>query len=90
MSSEIGSRPIDWSLYNVVFAGFQKNLGSAGGGIVIVRREAIKEQKNVPSLMNYNNLNRKTIYVEHPTSLCCLLLFTHAAMDGSFRWYCPF
>ena len=59
MSSEIGSRPIDWSLYNVVFAGFQKNLGSAGGGIVIVRREAIKEQKNVPSLMNYNNLIAK-------------------------------
>ncbi|MGC6420216.1 MAG: 3-phosphoserine/phosphohydroxythreonine transaminase [Chitinophagales bacterium] len=59
MSSEIGSRPIDWSLYNVVFAGFQKNLGSAGGGIVIVRREAIKEQKNVPSLMSYNNLIAK-------------------------------
>ena len=59
MSSEIGSRPIDWSLYNIVFAGFQKNLGSAGGGIVIVRREAIKEQKNVPSLLNYNNLIAK-------------------------------
>ena len=59
MSSEIGSRPIDWSLYNIVFAGFQKNLGSAGGGIVIVRREAIKDQNNVPSLMDYNNLISK-------------------------------
>ena len=90
MSSEIGSRPIDWSLYNVVFAGFQKNLGSAGGGIVIVRREAIKEQKNVPSLMSYNNLIAKQSMWNTPPVFAvysCLLTLRWMEASGGIAYF---
>ena len=49
MSSDIFSRPIDVSKYNVIYAGAQKNLAPAGVTIVIVKEEAIdkKHEKNI-------------------------------------------
>ncbi len=41
MSSEILSRPIDFSKYAVVFASAQKNLGPAGVTVVIVKEDLI-------------------------------------------------
>lgn len=41
MSSDIFSRPIDVSKYNVIYAGAQKNLAPAGVTIVIVKEEAL-------------------------------------------------
>ncbi len=41
MSSEILSRPVDFSKYGVIFAGAQKNLGPAGVTILVVREDLI-------------------------------------------------
>lgn len=41
MSSDIGSRPVDWSKYGMVYAGAQKNLGTAGCTVVILREDLI-------------------------------------------------
>jgi phosphoserine aminotransferase len=41
MSSEILSRPVDFSCYDVVYAGAQKNMGPAGLVVVIVREDLI-------------------------------------------------
>jgi phosphoserine aminotransferase len=41
MSSNICSRPIDWTKYGVVYAGSQKNIGPAGACVVVVREDLI-------------------------------------------------
>ncbi|MDE6199140.1 MAG: 3-phosphoserine/phosphohydroxythreonine transaminase, partial [Muribaculaceae bacterium] len=41
MSSDIFSRPIDFSRYDAIYAGAQKNLAPAGVTLVIVRDEAL-------------------------------------------------
>jgi phosphoserine aminotransferase len=55
MSSDIGSRKIDWSKYGVIYAGAQKNLGTAGCTVVIIREDLIGGQaKDTPFLLDWN------------------------------------
>ena len=51
MSSNIGTRPIKWNKYGVVYAGAQKNLGPAGVCVVIVREDLIGHQRNDTPLL---------------------------------------
>jgi phosphoserine aminotransferase len=44
MSSDIFSRPIDVSKYALIYAGAQKNLGSAGITLVIIKNDLLKLQ----------------------------------------------
>ena len=54
MSSDIGSRPVDWTKYGVVYAGAQKNLGTSGVTVVIVREDLIgKQAKDTPFLLDW-------------------------------------
>ncbi|HSL27393.1 MAG TPA: 3-phosphoserine/phosphohydroxythreonine transaminase [Acidimicrobiia bacterium] len=45
MSSEYLARPIDWSRYDLVYGGVQKNLAPAGMAVVYVRREALEKAR---------------------------------------------
>ncbi len=54
-SSEMFSRPIDWSKHDVVYAGAQKNLGPSGVTLVIIRKallECINE--HMPSMFRFD------------------------------------
>ncbi|MBO4379593.1 MAG: 3-phosphoserine/phosphohydroxythreonine transaminase [Muribaculaceae bacterium] len=54
MSSDIFSRPIDVSKYDVIYAGAQKNLAPAGVTIAIVREAALgKVARAIPTMLNY-------------------------------------
>ncbi len=54
MSSDIFSREIDFSKYNLVYAGAQKNLAPAGVTLVIVRDEALGHvDRKLPTMLNY-------------------------------------
>jgi phosphoserine aminotransferase len=54
MSSNIGTRPIDWEKYGVVYAGAQKNLGPAGVCVVVVREDLIGHQRpDTPILFDW-------------------------------------
>ena len=54
MSSDFLSRSIDWSKFDLVYGGAQKNLGPAGLAIVIVRRESLgKHGRNLPTYLDY-------------------------------------
>ena len=54
MSSEIFSRAIDVSKYDVIYAGAQKNLAPAGVTIVIVKDDALgKVTRPIPTMLNY-------------------------------------
>ncbi|SFH02302.1 3-phosphoserine/phosphohydroxythreonine transaminase [Pedobacter insulae] len=54
MSSDIMSREIDVSKYDLIYAGAQKNIGPAGLTIVIVKDEILgKTGRGIPSMLNY-------------------------------------
>lgn len=54
MSSDIFSRPVDVSKYDIIYAGAQKNLAPAGATLIIVRDECLgKAPRPVPTMLNY-------------------------------------
>jgi len=54
MSSDIFSRPIDVSKYDLIYAGAQKNLAPAGLTLVIVKDSALgKTGRTLPTMLNY-------------------------------------
>ncbi|NUN15231.1 MAG: 3-phosphoserine/phosphohydroxythreonine transaminase [Myxococcales bacterium] len=56
LSSDILSKPIDGSRFHLIYAGAQKNLGPSGVVVVVVRRSWLdKADKNIPSLLQYQN-----------------------------------
>jgi phosphoserine aminotransferase len=59
MSSDIGSRKVDWNKYGMVYAGCQKNLGAAGATLVVVREDLIGHQaKDTPYMLDYSLFDR--------------------------------
>ena len=53
-SSHVASRPVDWSLVGLAFAGAQKNLGPAGLTLVVVREDLLGNALSIcPSAFNY-------------------------------------
>lgn len=60
MSSDIFSRPVDVSKYDVIYAGAQKNLAPAGVTIVIVRDEALGHvSRQIPTMLDYRTHVKK-------------------------------
>lgn len=56
MSSHLLSRQMPMQEFSLVYAGAQKNLGTAGVTIVLIRDDlAIEPQASTPSLLNYTN-----------------------------------
>ena len=53
MSSEIASRVIDVSRFGLIYAGAQKNLGPAGLTLVIIRRDLLDADRDIPAIFNY-------------------------------------
>lgn len=56
MSSDIFSRPIDVSKYDVIYAGAQKNLAMAGVTLVIIKDEILGKAeavRQIPTMLNY-------------------------------------
>ncbi|MBK77633.1 MAG: 3-phosphoserine/phosphohydroxythreonine transaminase [Flavobacteriaceae bacterium] len=54
MSSDIFSRTIDYSKFDLFYAGAQKNTGPAGTTLVILKESLLSEiNKNVPSMLSY-------------------------------------
>lgn len=60
MSSDIFSRPVDVSKYDVIYGGAQKNLAPAGVTFVIVKDDAIgKSGRVIPTMLNYETHVKK-------------------------------
>lgn len=54
MSSDIFSRTIDFSQFDLIYAGAQKNMGAAGTTLVIVKEEILgKSGRIIPSILDY-------------------------------------
>jgi len=60
MSSDIFSRPVDVSKFDLIYAGAQKNLGPAGVTLVIVKKDALgKVERDIPTMLDYNTHIKK-------------------------------
>lgn len=54
MSSDIMSRPVDVSKYDLIYGGAQKNVGPAGVFFAIVRKDALgKVSRYIPTMLDY-------------------------------------
>ncbi|WOD44070.1 3-phosphoserine/phosphohydroxythreonine transaminase [Hwangdonia lutea] len=54
MSSDIFSRAIDYSQFDLIYAGAQKNLGAAGTTLVVIKEDVLgKVSRKIPSMMDY-------------------------------------
>jgi phosphoserine aminotransferase len=54
MSSDIFSRSIDVSDFDLIYAGAQKNMGPAGATLVIVKKSSLgKTGRTIPSMLDY-------------------------------------
>ncbi|MEX6625479.1 3-phosphoserine/phosphohydroxythreonine transaminase [Tenacibaculum salmonis] len=54
MSSDIFSRQLDFSKFDLIYAGAQKNMGPAGTTLVIIKDEILgKVERAIPSMLSY-------------------------------------
>ncbi|MBG6076595.1 3-phosphoserine/phosphohydroxythreonine transaminase [Polaromonas sp. CG_9.11] len=68
-SSQVASRPVDWSRVGLAFGGAQKNLGPAGVTLVVVREDLLDHALPVcPSAFNYKTVaDNDSMYNTPPT-----------------------
>lgn len=54
MSSDIFSRQLDFSKFDLIYAGAQKNMGPAGTTLVVIKEDILGEvSRKIPSMLNY-------------------------------------
>ena len=82
MSSDIFSRKIDVSKYNIIYAGAQKNLAPSGVTIVIVKTEALGNVEHaIPTMLNYRtHIDKGSMFNTPP----CLPIYS--ALQ-TLKWY---
>lgn len=64
MSSDILSRTIDYSQFDLIYAGAQKNLGPAGTTLVLVKEDILGNvDRTIPSMLDYQiHIDKDSIY----------------------------
>ena len=54
MSSDIFSRQMDFSKFDLIYAGAQKNMGPAGATLVVIKEDILgKVERTIPSMLDY-------------------------------------
>lgn len=69
MSSDIASRAIEVKKFGLIFAGAQKNLGTSGVTVVVIRKDlAERANKELPTVLQYRtHISDKSLYHTPPT-----------------------
>jgi phosphoserine aminotransferase len=64
MSSDIFSRQLDFSQFDLIYAGAQKNMGPAGTTLVVVKEDLLgKVSRNIPSMLDYQiHISKDSMY----------------------------
>lgn len=75
MSSDILTRPIDWSRHGLVYAGAQKNMSAAGLTVVIVDKSLLGHEMGItPKVMSYKILSETGSMLNTPPCWCIYML----------------
>ena len=83
MSSDIFTRPVDVSKYDLIYGGAQKNIAPAGVTFVIVRRDAvghIEDNRIIPTMLKYDTHFKDSMYNTPPVFPVYVALQT-------MKWY---
>lgn len=86
MSSDIFSRVIDFSQFDIIYAGAQKNMGPAGTTLVVVKKEILgKTGRDIPSMLDYSlHIAKESMYNTPPVFpvYASLLTLQHLENNG--------
>jgi len=68
MSSDIFSRKLDFSQFDLIYAGAQKNMGPAGTTLVVVKDEILgKTGRKIPSMLDYQvHISKESMFNTPP------------------------
>jgi phosphoserine aminotransferase len=68
MSSDIFSRQLDFTQFDIIYAGAQKNMGPAGTTLVIIKEDVLgKVSRHIPSMMDYKvHLSKSSMFNTPP------------------------
>ena len=68
MSSDIFSRQLDFTKFDLIYAGAQKNMGPAGVTLVVVREDILgKVSRKIPAIMDYKqHIDKSSMYNTPP------------------------
>lgn len=82
MSSDIFSRPVDVSKYDIIYAGAQKNLAPSGVTLVIVKDDALGHvDRVIPTMLDYRTHVKKESMFNTPP-----VLPVYSALQ-TLKWY---
>lgn len=86
MSSDIFSRQIDFSKFDLIYAGAQKNMGPAGTTLVVVKKDILgKTGRDMPSYLDYQvHINKDAMFNTPPVFpiYATLLTLQHLEKNG--------
>lgn len=75
MSSDILSRPLDFSKFSLIYAGVQKNLGPAGAVVVIAKKSFIENSpETLPTMFRYSTHLKKDSLYNTPPAFCIYMV----------------
>lgn len=68
MSSDIFSRVIDFSKFDIIYAGAQKNMGPAGTTLVVIKKSVLGNTgRDIPSMLDYSlHIAKESMYNTPP------------------------
>lgn len=81
MSSDIMSRPVDVSKYDLIYGGSQKNVGPAGVIFAIIRKEALgRVTRYIPTMLDYRtHVDKESMFNTPP-------VFAIYVMNETLKW----
>ena len=80
MSSDMLSRPLDFSKFSLIYAGVQKNLGPAGVTLVVARKSMLeKSPETLPTMLRYDTFYNKNSLYNTPPAFCIYMVGKVAA-----------
>ncbi|OWK97092.1 phosphoserine transaminase [Kaistella haifensis DSM 19056] len=86
MSSDIFSRELDFSQFDLIYAGAQKNMGPAGVTLVVVKKKILgKSGRDIPSILDYSqHIAKESMYNTPPVFpvYASLLTLQHLENNG--------
>ena len=84
MSSDIFSRPVDVSKFDIIYAGAQKNMGPSGVTLVIIKKDIVgKHGKTLPTMLDYKtHLDNDSMYNTPPVFPILMCMYTMDLFSG--------
>ncbi|MBP5374151.1 MAG: 3-phosphoserine/phosphohydroxythreonine transaminase [Bacteroidales bacterium] len=81
MSSDIMSRPVDVSKYDLIYGGAQKNVGPAGVIFAIVRKDSLgRVSRHIPTMLDYRvHIDKLSMFNTPP-------VFSIFIMNETLKW----